>query len=134
VRPGTAFYHWGETSLKAGDAFGKTLRVVDEMKQNLIDAGFVDVVEKRYKWPIGGECKQFSIIKNVTDGPTGWPEDPKLKQIGLFNKLQWETGIEGWSMFLLTHCLGWSVEEVNDYLSKVRGELRDKSIHAYHEM
>lgn len=54
VQPGDIFSKWGEVSLAAADAFGKSLRVVDEAKQNLIDAGFVDVVEHRFKWPIGG--------------------------------------------------------------------------------
>jgi len=54
VKEGTIFHKWGEISLQAGDAFGKSLRTVDEMKQNLVDAGFVEVKEHRFKWPIGG--------------------------------------------------------------------------------
>jgi hypothetical protein len=65
VRPGTAFWEWGEVSLRAGDAFGKTLRVVDEMKQNMIEAGFIDVVEHRYKWPIGST----SLFYDTGTGP-----------------------------------------------------------------
>lgn len=54
VTPGTIFYQWGEVSLQAGDAFGKSLRTIDEAKQNIINAGFVEVKEHRFKWPIGG--------------------------------------------------------------------------------
>jgi hypothetical protein len=61
VKPGDPLHQWGEISIKCGDDFGKTLRVVDESKQNIIQAGFVDVVEHRYKWPIGGV---FSSIWN----------------------------------------------------------------------
>jgi hypothetical protein len=55
VLPGSAFHKWGEVSLAAGDAFGKSLRTVDESKQGLIKAGFQDVREHRFKWPIGGK-------------------------------------------------------------------------------
>ena len=64
----------------------------------------------------------------------GWPRDPRLKQIGLYNRLQWEEGIEGWCIFLLTNCLHWMKEEVDVYLAHMRQALRDKSVHAYHEM
>jgi hypothetical protein len=39
---GTIFEEWGKVSLQAGDAFGKTLRIVDEAKAKMIAAGFVD--------------------------------------------------------------------------------------------
>jgi hypothetical protein len=85
---GTIFEEWGRVSLEAGEAFGKSLRIVDESRDRMIKAGFVDVVERRYKIPIGG-----------------WASDPRLKQLGLYNRLLWEEGIEGWSMYLLTTIL-----------------------------
>lgn len=69
VAPDSIFAKWGEVSLAAGDAFGKSLRTVDESKQGLLDAGFVDVTEQRFKWPIGG-----------------WSKNEKLKEIGLYNR------------------------------------------------
>lgn len=86
---GTVFEQWGEVSLQAGDAFGKTLRIIDEAKEMMIAAGFVDVVERRFKVPIGS-----------------WAKDLRLKELGLYNRLQWEEGIEGWTMMLLTKFLG----------------------------
>lgn len=76
-------------SLEAGDAFGKTLRIVDESKDKMIAAGFDNVVEHRFKAPIGP-----------------WAKDPYLKELGRYNRLQWEEGIEGWTMMLLTRILG----------------------------
>lgn len=86
---GTVFERWGKVSLQAGDAFGKSLRIVDESRRRMIKAGFQDVTERRFKVAIGG-----------------WPKDPKLKEMGRFNRLQWEEGIEGWTMMLLTKVLG----------------------------
>lgn len=117
VAPDSIFAKWGEVSLAAGDAFGKSLRTVDESKQGLLDAGFVDVTEQRFKWPIGG-----------------WSKDEKLKEIGVYNRLHWEHGIEGWCMFLLTNYLAWTKDEVMVYLGKMRTMLRDKKVHAYQDM
>jgi len=117
VPPGSIFNKWGEISLAAGDSFGKSLRTADESMPGLIDAGFQGVTQHRFKLPIGG-----------------WPKDKRLKEIGMYNRLQWEEGIEGWCVFLLTNVLHWTEEEVQVYLAEMRRALRDKSIHAYHEM
>ncbi|OSS50807.1 hypothetical protein B5807_04578 [Epicoccum nigrum] len=117
VLPDSMFDQWGKTSLLLGDKFGKTLRVVDEAKGNMQAAGFVDIVEHRWKLPIGG-----------------WPADKRFKEIGQYNRIHWEQGIEGWSIYLLTTVLQWSVEEVQIYLAKMRTALKDRKIHAYQEL
>lgn len=111
------FDQWGKTSLLLGDKFGKTLRVVDEAKGNMEAAGFVNVVEHRWKLPIGG-----------------WPADKRFKEIGQYNRIHWDQGIEGWCIYLLTTVLHWSAEEVQIYLAKMRTALKDRKIHAYQEM
>ena len=82
---GTVFEEWGEVSLEAGDAFGKTLRIVDESADYMRKAGFQDVTEQRFPMPIGR-----------------WPKDKKFKHLGQWNRLQWEESIESWTMYLLT--------------------------------
>ena len=117
VLPESMFDQWGKTSLLLGDKFGKSLRVVDEAKGNMQAAGFVDIVEHRWKLPIGG-----------------WPADKRFKEIGQYNRIHCEQGIEGWSIYLLTTVLQWSVEEVQIYLAKMRTALKDRKIHAYQEL
>lgn len=82
---GTVFEEWGDVSLQAGDAFGKSLRIIDEAAEHMRNAGFESVTEQRLPMPIGG-----------------WPKDKRLKELGKFNRVHWEEGIEGWSMYLLT--------------------------------
>lgn len=133
VKEGSIFDQWGKVSLEAGDKFGKDLRIHEQIKDYIIDAGFVDVVETVYKWPVGP-----------------WSTDKYIQQVGLWNLLHWQEGIEGWSMALLTRvlnvslyasipmqvkaylCLQWSYIEVQAYLGKMREALRDRTIHAYH--
>ncbi len=54
--------------------------------------------------------------------------------MGLYNRLHWEQGIEGWCLFLLTRFLGWQHEEVTVYVAQMRKMLRDKTVHAYHDV
>ncbi|GAB1193960.1 hypothetical protein APSETT444_003197 [Aspergillus pseudonomiae] len=86
---GTVYEIWGEKSLEAGDKFGKTLRIVDESKQRMTEAGFVNVTEHRYKLPIGP-----------------WPKDPHLKTLGRYCRIVIEESLEMWAMMLWTKILG----------------------------
>ncbi|KAL2826333.1 S-adenosyl-L-methionine-dependent methyltransferase [Aspergillus pseudoustus] len=113
---GTVYEEWAELAWRAGDAFGKTLRIVDESKHRISKAGFTDVVEKRFKCPIGP-----------------WAADPTLKKMGSFNRLQQEEGLEGYAMYLFTTYLGWTREDVGVLLGRMRTVLRDPKIHAYQE-
>jgi hypothetical protein len=80
---------WGPLALEAGVKFGKTFAIAEDSEEMIKKAGFANVVYKTFKWPIGT-----------------WPKDPKLKQIGAYNRLGWEEGMEGWAMYLFTNHLG----------------------------
>jgi hypothetical protein len=66
VTEGSIFDRWGRVSLEAGDKFGKDLRIHEQIKSYLENAGFESVVEHVYNWPIGP-----------------WSKDPHMKEIGL---------------------------------------------------
>lgn len=85
---GTAFEQWGPIALEAGKRFGKPLHVVNTMRQDMVDAGFEEVREVRFKWPIGG-----------------WPKERRTKEIGRYNAVAWDQGMEGWVMYLYTNYL-----------------------------
>lgn len=59
--------------LEAADKFGAPLDSCKRYKQQLADAGFVDIVETMYKWP-----------------SNGWPRDPKFKEMGQSSSLFYE--------------------------------------------
>ncbi|KAL1647794.1 hypothetical protein SLS58_002595 [Diplodia intermedia] len=44
---------WSKLFIETADKFGKTMRVVDSMKAWIMDAGFEDVSEVRFKLPVG---------------------------------------------------------------------------------
>lgn len=109
---------WNEFFRKAGELTGKTFRVTegDRLVGFLKEAGFTGSINNRnFKLPLGN-----------------WPADPKQKEIGSFNKLSVEHGLEGYALFLGTKVLGWSYEEVQVLITGVRKALETKSYHAYY--
>lgn len=83
---------WSKTFIAAGERFGKTFRIADLAKGYIEGAGFQNVVERRYKLPIGT-----------------WSKDKNLKRLGHWNQVHCLEGIEGWAMALLTRVMGVSL-------------------------
>jgi hypothetical protein len=83
------FKQWTDDIVHMGEMIGKTMKTATLMADWIKDAGFVNVVEKKFKWPLGP-----------------WSSDPKLKEIGRWNLLNWEEGLEGWTLAHYTRVLG----------------------------
>lgn len=95
--PDSMWVEAGRRATQCGELFGKTMLIEETMTTLIQQAGFVDVVERRFRWPFGA-----------------WPEDKRLKDIGRWQLLHWEEGLEGWTMALMTRYLG-----VSDHVSAV---------------
>ena len=139
---------WQKLLVEGSERLGSTLLVTSTHRQRLIDAGFVNVTEKRFKWPIND-----------------WPKDRKYKNVGkcpltpiqvaLYQKARpglssallthlvrsgtWcyevlSEGLQGMSLMLFTNALGWSAEEVEVFLIDVRKDLRNRQLHGYWEL
>lgn len=99
---------------EAGIVSGRRNDVAPYYKSYMERAGFVDVVERRLKWPLNE-----------------WPKDPYYKEIGYWVRANLEIGIEGMLMALFTRFLGWTKDEVLVFSAQVRAALRDRSVHGY---
>lgn len=108
---------WHDLNMSCGEKSGKTFGVVYEMKRWLEEAGFEDVVETIFRWPIGP-----------------WPKDKHWKEIGRWQRLHVETGLENWGLATLTRVMGWSLEETQILIAKVKADLRNPAIHGWQEM
>ena len=84
------------------------------MKQQMEDAGFVNVHIRGYKMPIGI-----------------WPKDKRLRQAGLFCMVGIVDGVSGLSQRVFTKGLAWTIEEMEVLLMEVRNEWNNKRIHSY---
>jgi hypothetical protein len=85
VTPDCVLSKWGRKILEVGEKSGSSFTIWNESKERLQKAGFVDVVEKRYKWPL-----------------SGWNKDKKLKELGMWNQLRAYNGLEDFALRLLT--------------------------------
>lgn len=94
---------------------GMELKITGNMiKDQMVGAGFVDVVVKEFKTPIGQ-----------------WPKDPKMRETGAFQLVAMLEGIGGLTMALWTRLLGWKKDDVEEELVKVRKEMQSTSVHSY---
>lgn len=60
-----------------------------------------------------------------------WPKDPKLKEIGKYQAIQEAQAIESYTPQIFSSVLGWSQEEIQVFMAKVKNEIKDPSIHLY---
>ena len=78
---------WSKVFWEGGRKFGRTFRVVEDglQEKGMREAGFVDVVVRDFKCPIGS-----------------WPKQEKMKELGVFSMGTWEADAEGlfcWILF-----------------------------------
>lgn len=100
------FYNtWGQTINDISVKWGKTFDTWKESKALLEKVGFVDVVEKRYKWPMNG-----------------WSSDPALKRLGELNRIRVTEHIQGFTLRLLT---GPGKVSVHERVPREHSELTD---------
>ena len=61
-----------------------------------------------------------------------WPKDPALKEIGRWFRVQFvEMALESYSLALFTRTGGWTNEEFQVLIAKVREELKSNKVHLY---
>ncbi|KAF1986211.1 S-adenosyl-L-methionine-dependent methyltransferase [Aulographum hederae CBS 113979] len=114
VGPDHFYTLWGKTVIDLGQRFGKSFAIWKESRERMERAGFVDVVEVPYKWPMNGWCR-----------------DPRMKELGKWNQLRLHDGVESMMLRLLTSVGGWSFERAQLFLAEMRMNLKDKNTHAY---
>lgn len=81
-------YEWSTLLINAGETMRRTFKIPKMSKRLIEAAGFVDVVETKYKVPVGG-----------------WMEDKKWKEMGRWNLLYLSEGLEGMALYLLMKVL-----------------------------
>ncbi|KAJ3513448.1 hypothetical protein NM208_g15188 [Fusarium decemcellulare] len=96
---------------------GRPYQDIDGLKSRMAEAGFTDIVETIFKWPMNT-----------------WPQDRRYKELGAWHKENMNLGLESFSMALLTRAHGWAKEQVDVLLDEVRKDLSNKRIHAYWPM
>lgn len=115
----------------AGTAIAQWNQIADDIAVNLPDdelyifrfmedyitrAGFENVHEEQYRWPLGA-----------------WPKDKALKELGGWGQAHIDLGLENWVLRILTN-FGWTVEAILTICAGVRRQMRTLGVHAIHRM
>jgi hypothetical protein len=95
---------------------GGNFSVIDQIKPQLAEAGFVDIVEHRYKLPLGP-----------------WSSNPMYQDLGRYYEMFWRTGVQGWLMGPLTRNLGWTPSQVNEMAQEAFKLMDAREVHVYYE-
>ncbi|RKL31389.1 hypothetical protein BFJ72_g11023 [Fusarium proliferatum] len=112
-----AINEWGKFFIEGGKKLNRTFEILDKdlQQKGMEEAGFVDVKVWDFKAPIGG-----------------WPQDPRLKQIGQFAQAALEQDYEGYVLYMANMVLGWTKEEVSVYCAQLRREIRSGKFHPFY--
>ncbi|RSL83727.1 hypothetical protein CEP52_016645 [Fusarium oligoseptatum] len=114
LKSNSPLYTWIDIFTKMGSLTGKPFFWDDNMVESARKAGFVNVTGRKIKVPIGT-----------------WPKDKRLKQWGAWNRQFLLQGLEGFSLRGLTEMLGWKYEDAQLFLSDMRKEITNPTVHAY---
>ncbi|KAM0559959.1 hypothetical protein ACHAPJ_003913 [Fusarium lateritium] len=114
MSPDTALYKWSNLLLESTEKIGRPFGGTAQYKSQIEAAGFKDVTQRVYKWP-----------------QNRWAKDPKYKELGAWTLVNILSGLEAISNALFTRVLGWSKHELDVFLTEVRKDIKNPSIHAY---
>lgn len=112
---GTALERWNDLVLEGVRRMGKNGLAAARFKAQMLDAGFVDVVERKYALP-----------------GNPWAKGDDQKMLGVMQLENILDGIHGMSIGLFTKMLGMSAEEVELLLVDVRKDMKNTKIHFYY--
>lgn len=114
---GTDLEKWGRDFVRGAQQAGRTVKPGPQLEDWVREAGFEDIHHEKTPLPLGI-----------------WPKDKKLKDVGAFNLVQLTDGLEGFSLRMFTHVLGWAPEELQVFLGKVKKDLADRTVHALNDL
>ena len=111
---------------EASTKLGRRFNLATQLKQKLINAGFVNVHDDVY--PV---CHEYSIknLGSFCQVPLGtWPKDKKLKALGMYQKEHMILAVEAFTLALFTRVLNWSFEECQILIAETKNEIRTENL------
>ncbi|KAJ5812848.1 hypothetical protein N7447_009871 [Penicillium robsamsonii] len=110
----TTITRWHELLGQAGKKFGKSMDIAPKMARWMAEQGFTNIRDDIYKCPIGG-----------------WAKHRRYKEMGRIGKMVILEAVEPYSLALFTRVMGFSYQEAQEYMDKVRAELLSNKNHLY---
>ncbi len=112
---GTALERWNNLLLEGAGKMGRNPRCVAHFKKQMRQAGYVDVVERKFVLP-----------------GNPWARGREEKRLGAMQMTNILDGLHGISMSLFTKVHGMPTDEVETLLEEARKDLADTNIHFYY--
>ncbi|KAI9805716.1 MAG: hypothetical protein M1833_005209 [Piccolia ochrophora] len=109
-----AVYKWSAGMVEGMEKAGQSIVIGPKYKGWLKDAGFQDVTEVIYKWPI-----------------SPWPKAEKEKLLGEWERVNFLEGLPAFTLAIYTRLNGWTKEATEDLMTEVRKNINDKHVHGY---
>lgn len=114
---GTALEKWCNLVTAGANALGQNWSQVPRYAAYMKEAGFVDVIEKKFAWPLGP-----------------WAQGERMKILGTLCRENLLVSVHGMSMAVMTKGLGMTSEEVELLLPDVKKDINNIKIHCYAAM
>ncbi|KAI1813745.1 S-adenosyl-L-methionine-dependent methyltransferase [Poronia punctata] len=109
----SALYRWNELVLEGLKVLGRSWSNVVNYPRYFEEAGFENVVDRRYYWPT-----------------SPWAKGKYFKTVAMYFLEDMTVGVEGISMKVL-QALGMKSDEIKVFCDEVRRDLADTNLHAY---
>ncbi len=114
---GTALETWFDKLINAAANLGKYWDNSGNYVRYFKEAGFIDIVQKDFQWPLNT-----------------WPKGVRMKTLGRYLQEDMLRGLEAWSMAAMTRGGGLTKEQVMELNAEAQKDIVNKNIHAYLHM
>ncbi|RPA93336.1 S-adenosyl-L-methionine-dependent methyltransferase [Choiromyces venosus 120613-1] len=112
--PDSALVKWSRLLREAAETYGRSVVAAAQLADWMEDAGYVNVTNRCFKLPTNA-----------------WPKNPKMKEVGMYQMMNFLDGLQALTMALFTRALGWTPAQVEAFLVDVRRDIKDKNVHSY---
>lgn len=128
----TILEEWQRTLNQASIKFGKPMNIASTIPQCMAEQGFVNVTDDVYKVCCVLWFSFFYFANWLGQCPVGgWAKNRQLKEIGRVGRVTIMENVEPYSLALFTRVLGFTYQEAQEYMHRVRAELMNSSYHLY---
>jgi len=110
----TNLNRWQLTTIAAAAKMGMSWTNSANYARHFEEAGFVDVVEQHFQWPVNR-----------------WPRGEHMKTLGAYWQEDLFRGAESMSLAALTRGGGMSKAEADQLIAAAKADISDKRIHSY---
>ncbi|KAI2643643.1 S-adenosyl-L-methionine-dependent methyltransferase [Xylaria nigripes] len=109
----TALYRWNVLMVEGARRLGRSWSNVANYPRYFKEAGFEDIVQRRFYWPV-----------------SPWAKGEYFQTLAMYFQHDMIAGLEGLSMRVLK-ALGMTSDEISEFVEEVKEDFKNPELHAY---